>query len=162
MTYKLDSYSTNLKSDVFLISSSTGNTAGSRWNITKKSGKTYNTSVTINASNNLVLPAGSSYYMMASPIARQASKLGKVSFQLYDETNSQYIGNEAEINIGGRTNGTVLQGQKACRAFIQSGDITGSDIEVSLKVVSVTASGFTFAAGLFAYVGFPSLSVLEV
>tara|TARA_R100000742_G_C4276372_1_gene97383 strand:- start:1975 stop:2463 length:489 start_codon:yes stop_codon:yes gene_type:complete len=162
MTYKLDTSETSLKSDVFLIDSSTGVTANDTWNVTKKTGKTYSTSVTLNASNNLVLPSGSSYYLMASPIARQASRNGLIVFQFYDETNSAFIGNEAQLNFSGTFNSTTLQGQKSARVLIESGDITGANLEVSLKIVSVSGGTFQISSTLFTYVGYPSLTVLEV
>ena len=162
MTYKLDDYSTNLNSDVFLIDSATGVTAGNTWNVTKKTGKTYNTSVTLNASNNLVLPSGSSYYLMASPVARQASMNGLIVFQFYDETNSAYVGSAGQLNFSGSFNSTNLQGQKSARAFIESGDITGANIEVSFKIVSTSGSTFQISSTLFSYTGYPSLTVLEV
>ena len=162
MTYKLDTYTTNLKSDVFLIDSATGVTAGNTWNVTKKTGKTYNTSVTLNASNNLVLPSGSSYFLTASPVARQANMNGLIVFQFYDETNSAYIGNAGQLNFATSYNSTTLQGQKTARVLIQSGDISGANIEVSFKIVSVSGGTFQLSSTLFTYTGYASLSVLEV
>ena len=164
MTFKLDTYTNNVEADIFLIDSATGTTVGNTWNVTQKTGKTYNCSgVTLNSSNNLVLATGYDYYLIGSPIIRSPGfNTTLVEWQFYDETNSSYIGKSAQMTLS--TSGfdyTALQGIRSCRALVLDSEITGSNIEVSLKIKTINGGGLQISSTLFNYTGYPSLSVLQ-
>lgn len=163
MTFKLDTYTNNIDADIFLIDSATGTTVNSTWNITKKAGKTYNCAgVTLNASNNLVLATGYDFYLMGSPVLRSTSQnVSSVVWQFYDETNSTYIGQPAAMRLTGDFDGSTLQGIKSCRALVLDSEITGSSIEVSMRIKTLSGTLNTISSTYFDYTGYPMLTVIQ-
>jgi hypothetical protein len=113
------------------------------------------------------LAKGYQYYIEAGPGARCGSLNGDTTWQLYDRTNSAYIGSTAFINLNGSTGSNARQGRLVCCALILDADIPSGGLEISLRRTALTGSGWTYnvnADGLatFNTCGFPTFRIMEV
>ena len=110
---------------------------------------------------------GKSFILMGGmSVDRTSGTAVDLIYQWYDETNSQYIGHKAVLrsgtsgNIQTKINPPYRQDAVAC---ILSSDFGGSDIVVSLRVVSVTGSpDYAWTpSGFEDWSGYPVLTVLK-
>jgi len=110
---------------------------------------------------------GKSFVLLGGmSVDRTTSTSVDLVYQWYDETNSQYIGKKAVLRSG---NGSNLQSatnppyRQDAVALVLSSDFGGSDITVSLRVVSVTGSPrYNWTPnGFETWSGIPVLTVLK-
>lgn len=113
------------------------------------------------------LPKGYQYYIEAGPGARCGNINGDTTWQLYNRTNSAYIGSSAFINLNGSTGSNARQGRLVCCALILDADIPSGGLEISLRQTALTGSGWTYnvntdgLAGFFTC-GFPTFRIMEI
>jgi len=119
------------------------------------------------SSGTFTLAKGHQYYIEAGPGARCGDLNGDTTWQLYDRTNSAYIGSSAFINLNGSTGSSARQGRLVCCALILDADIPSGGLEISLRRTALTGSNWTYnvntdgLAGFFTC-GFPTFRIMEV
>jgi hypothetical protein len=113
------------------------------------------------------LAKGYQYYIEAGPGARCGDLNGNTTWQLYDVTNSAYIGSSAFINLSGSTGSNARQGRLVCCALILDADIPSGGLEISLRRTALTGTSWTYnvtSDGLanFNTCGFPTFRIMEI
>jgi len=113
------------------------------------------------------LAKGYQYYIEAGPGARCGNINRDTTWQLYDRTNSAYIGSSAFINLNGSTGSSARQGRLVCCALILDADIPSGGLEISLRRTALTGTSWTYnvtSVGLagFDTCGFPTFRIMEI
>ncbi len=105
-----------------------------------------------------VLEEGSSYILIGAP----CMKSGTISFQWYDETNSQNIGFKGNLISGSNQRNLNPQYRKEAVAYIPSTDFGGSSITVSLRITVVSGTpDLTFEPQFSSVGGLPCLQIIK-
>ena len=118
------------------------------------------------SSDRLTLPTGRSYYLEGSILVQNSNRNGAITWQWYDNTNSQYLGAEGFMNLATSYGAVTRTSRRVASALILSSDLTSS-IDVELRIKALTGTGWNLtitASGIstFDYVGYPSVRLLEV
>ena len=117
-----------------------------------------NFGVTSSNDRQFVLTQGSSYILVGSP----CMKGGTISFQWYDETNSQNIGFKGNLISGSNQRNLNPQYRKSAVAYIPASDFGGSNITVSLRITVVSGSpDLTFQPQFHSVGGLPCMQILR-
>lgn len=154
MSYKIDKLAIPVKIDVLTPFTLDVN---NDWGLTAPA--TLNTDISV-SSNSFTIYSGSSYYIEASVTARNSNKNGAFTFQLYDQTSSSLIGQNALMNLNGTAASSARQGRRVARALILDSEIITSMV-ISVRRTSISGSGWEWdyqAAG----VGYPSVRVWQL
>lgn len=127
---------------------------------------TYNTDISTSGAS-ITLYSGSSYYIEAGIQARCVSGDGAITWQIYDASSSQYIGQEAHMNLDTSYGSVGRVGRKVCTALVLDSDIsTSMEIRVRRKSLTGTSWGYTITQNVgfanIAYVGYPSIRVWQL
>jgi len=110
---------------------------------------------------------GKSFILQGGTSVDTISGIVDLKYRWYDETNSQFIGSAALLrssSVGGTYGNLNPPYRQDAVAVILSSDFGGSDITVSLRVISTGAGTprYTWEPnGFEAYAGIPSLTVLR-
>lgn len=154
MSYKIDKLAVPIKIDVLTPFTLDVN---KDWGLTAPA--TLNTDISV-GSNDFTIYSGSSYYIEASVTARNTNKNGAFTFQIYNQTSSIAIGQDALLNLNGTAASSARQGRRVARALILDSDITSSMV-ISVRQTSISGSGWEWdyqADG----VGYPSVRVWQL
>jgi hypothetical protein len=154
MSYKIDKLAVPIKIDMLTPFTLDAN---KDWGLTAPA--TLNTDISV-GSNDFTIYSGSSYYIEASVTARNANRNGAFTFQIYNQTSSIAIGQDALLNLNGTAASSARQGRRVARALILDSDITSSMV-ISVRQTSISGSGWEWdyqADG----VGYPSVRVWQL
>lgn len=89
--------------------------------------------------------SGSSFLVTAAFLLDNSGTTpANITFQWYDETNTQYIGGRGFLSNYQNNGSTDPWLPTVAQAMILSSDFGGSDITISLRVISETGTGNTF------------------
>lgn len=93
--------------------------------------------------------SGSSFLVTATFVLNNSgTNQANITFQWYDETNSQYIGGRGFLSNYQNNGSTDPWLPTVAQAIILASDFGGSDITISLRVISETGTGNTFPASV--------------
>ena len=146
-----------LTTDVIKLDTPTSVSAGGRWKLVGSvSGTAYI------SSDRLVLDSSHSYYLEGSPSLRGSSSGGTITFQWYDNTNSQYIGSEVHLYVGSQGYGSIARiGRRVATVLVVKQAI---EVELRIKAISGTWDLTIDAVGQngITFSGYPSARIIEV
>jgi hypothetical protein len=140
------------------------NISGSDWLLYTPT--TYNTDISTSGAS-ITLYSGSSYYIEAGIQARCGGGNGAITWQIYDATNAQYVGQEAHMNLATSYGAVGRVGRKVCTALILDSDIATS-MELRVRRKSLTGTSWSYSitqdVGIsnIDYAGYPSIRVWQL
>lgn len=124
------------------------------------------TGVVLSAGYSFNLPQGHNYYITVGVGARSVNLNGDATWQIYDITNSSFIGADQFIGLNGSMGAAARQGRIQSSILINASSIPGGGLDIGVRLISNTGGSWQYyvdGSGLagFNTCGFPTLRILE-
>jgi len=125
------------------------------------------TNVTLSSGYNFNLPQGANYYITVGVGGRSVNLNGDATWQIYDITNSNFIGFSQFIGLNGSQGAAARQGRIQSSILINASSIPSGGLNIGVRLISNTGGSWEYfvdGQGLASFntCGFPTLRILEL